>query len=153
MIGVMGVNYEYKLVVCALPDFTQQRSVNITTLPRALCIASHYLLVGCKSEIQVKSLNNMNQNVQTIDVSIYLVVQSITLSNDAKEMYVACRDYEDNSCIMKYIWSGYGTPAYVKSYCSIHADFGEYPSLSLSTAGVLAIYDHNLDKVNVYALE
>ena len=150
VIGVEDMNCQYKLLVCTLPEFTQQRSVNITTTPRALCIASHYLLVGGWSHIQVKSLNNMNENVQTISLPNGMFVESLTLSNDAKEMYVAC---SGNSCIMKYTWPGNGTPAYVKTYCSIHANFGFAPSLSLSSAGVLAICDHNLNKVNVYALE
>ena len=152
VIGVVDMNYHYTLVVCTLPDFTQ-RSVDITTQPFALCIASHYLLVGGEGKIQVKSLNNMNQNVQTISVPNGMHVWSITLSNDAKQMYVACVDVKVNSFMMKYTWPGNGTPAYVKSYCSIHANFGYSLSLSLSSAGVLAIYVDYLQKVNVYALE
>ena len=153
VIGVEDKNYQDKLVVCKLPDFTQQRSVDITTAPWALCIASHYLLVGGESDIQVKSLNNMNENVQTISLPNGMHVCSITLSNDATQMYVACT-YEENSCMMKYTWHGNGTPLYAKSYCScIHADFGEWPTLSLSSADVLAIHDDYLHKVNVYALE
>ena len=153
VIGVKDMNYQNKLVVCTLPDFTQQRSVNITIKPLALCITSHYLQVGGESEIQVKSLNNMNQNVQTISVLNDMYVFSITLSNDAKQLYVACSDEDDYSCMMKYTWHGNGTPAYVKTYSSIHSNFGTWPTLSLSSAGVLAISDDNLNKVNVYALE
>ena len=157
VIGVEDVNHQSKLVVCSLPDFSQQRSVNVTIMPRALCIASHYLLVkgDGESKIQVKSRNNMNENVQTITFHEDMHAWDITLSNDAKQMYVACSDlYTSSSFVLKYTWHGKGTPAYVKSYCSIHVDFGAFhPALSLSSAGVLAILDDSLDKVNIYALE
>ena len=153
VIGVWDMDHQYKLVVYSLPDFTQQRSVNVTICPGSLCIASHYLVVADGDKILVKSLYNMDEHVQTITLPDDMYVEDITLSNDAKRMYVACNGGYDNSWVLKYTWHGNGAPAYVKSYCSIHANFGELPSLSLSSAGVLAIENDNLKKVYVYALE
>ena len=136
--------------MCALPDFTQQRSVNITTEPFALCFASYYLLVGGESGIHVKLLNNMNENVQTLKMFKDILVCDLQHYRMTLNRCMLHVGLQTTLWVMKYTWPDNGTPAYVKSYCSIHADFA--PSLSLSSTDVLAICDHH-HKVNVYALE
>ena len=150
--AVIGFYNRSELVVCSLPQFTEQKIVKLSIEPYDLCITASNLLVMGEREIVIKPLGSMDQDLCRIKPPQGCVFYAVSYRNDARQLYAACYHHRDEKGgVYKYMWESHGTPQYVNTGCVID-NLGDVQlqGLSVTSNGLLAV---SQSSVKIFSLE
>ena len=131
------------LVVCSLPNFTQQSQVQMSFTHDDLSISTNYLLVMGLHEMVMKSLDE-GQDLCRIKPPVGWVFGSVSFRNNAREIYAAC-DQGDKGCVYRYKWDA-DKSHYVNTDCVIDGIGWVWSRrLSVTSGGLLAFNEFDRD--------
>ncbi len=148
--AVVGMTRGKSLIVCKLPEFTQQSHITLDIDPRDLTLSTNHLMVVCGNEIVVKSLDDVRQDVCRITPH-GAECKTVCHRHNGRELYVGC-EHLGKGCVYKYTWDGVGKPQYVSP---IIDGIGEIRAkrLSVTSGGSLAVGQVGSNKVLIYKLQ
>ncbi|XP_072027856.1 uncharacterized protein [Amphiura filiformis] len=152
-VAVIKMEGDKSFIVCGLPQFTQQSSVQIDFSPYHMSMTSDYLLVVGLDVMVVRALSDVWQDVWRVERPDGWEFQAVSFRNNGTEIYTACLDQGySKGCVYKYTWNGVGKPEYINSGCIIDGlGFVGSGNLSVTSDGFLAVGQGR--KVRIYKLQ
>ena len=155
--AVIGIYHTCEVIVCSLPDFSNQKMVKLDVTPLDLCITASNLLLMGLNEIVVKSLGSLDQDLCRVKPPQQgCVFRAVSFQNDEGHLYAACFHGPGRAKggIYKYIREGRGSLAYSNTGCVINNLLMIWTGgLNVTSNGLVLAVSQKSKAVKIFRLE